>query len=127
MSLEIEAVYEDGVLKPEKPLPLKEHERVTVSVKPASEKPASEKPPSEKPPSVKPQASPIRQSAGLLRWTGDPKSCERLPKIVSSGFRWFKSNLVLLLFPSAPTTETKRCNRPAPMGLGCSLPDRRGK
>jgi predicted DNA-binding antitoxin AbrB/MazE fold protein len=62
MSLEIEAVYEDGVLKPEKPLPLQEHQRVTVSVKPKSEKPPSEKRPSSR----------IRQSAGLLRWTGDP-------------------------------------------------------
>jgi predicted DNA-binding antitoxin AbrB/MazE fold protein len=51
MSLEIEAIYEDGVLKPDRPLPLQEHERVTVS--------------------VKPQISRIRQSAGLLRWTGD--------------------------------------------------------
>jgi predicted DNA-binding antitoxin AbrB/MazE fold protein len=58
MSLEIEAVYEDGVLKPERPLPLKEHERVTVS--------------------VKPQTSRIRQSAGLLRWTGDPEVLRKI-------------------------------------------------
>ncbi len=58
MSLEIEAVYEDGVLKPEKPLPLKEHERVTVS--------------------VKSHTSRIRQSAGLLRWTGDPEVLRKI-------------------------------------------------
>jgi len=58
MSLEIEAVYENGVLKPEKPLPLKEHERVTVS--------------------VKRQTSRIRQSAGLLRWTGDPEILRKI-------------------------------------------------
>ena len=34
MSLEVEATYENGVLKLDKPLPLGEHERVTVSVKP---------------------------------------------------------------------------------------------
>jgi predicted DNA-binding antitoxin AbrB/MazE fold protein len=58
MSIEIDAVYEDGVLKPEKPLPLKEHERVTVS--------------------VKQQTSRIRRSAGLLRWTGDPEVLRKI-------------------------------------------------
>lgn len=32
MSLTFEAIYEDGVLKPIEPLPLKEHEKVTVTV-----------------------------------------------------------------------------------------------
>ncbi len=32
MTITIEAVYEDGVLKPAQPLPLKEHERVNVTV-----------------------------------------------------------------------------------------------
>ena len=32
MSLEVEATYENGVLKLDKPLPLGEHERVTVRV-----------------------------------------------------------------------------------------------
>lgn len=32
MTLTVEAVYENGVLKLEKPLPLAEHERVGVSV-----------------------------------------------------------------------------------------------
>jgi predicted DNA-binding antitoxin AbrB/MazE fold protein len=58
MSLEIEAVYENGVLKPDVPLPLKEKERVTVSIK----QPVSQ----------------IRQSAGLIRWTGDQKDLEQL-------------------------------------------------
>ena len=35
MSLTVEAVYEDGVLKPAHPLPLQEHERVQVTVLPA--------------------------------------------------------------------------------------------
>jgi predicted DNA-binding antitoxin AbrB/MazE fold protein len=34
MSFTVEAVYENGVLKPEKPLPLKEHEKVNVTVEP---------------------------------------------------------------------------------------------
>jgi predicted DNA-binding antitoxin AbrB/MazE fold protein len=32
MALTVEAVYENGVLKPAQPLPLKEHERVQVTV-----------------------------------------------------------------------------------------------
>jgi predicted DNA-binding antitoxin AbrB/MazE fold protein len=32
MSLSIEAVYENGVLKPVEPLPLKEHERVRLTI-----------------------------------------------------------------------------------------------
>jgi hypothetical protein len=32
MALTIEAVYEDGVLKPAQPLPLKEHEKVRITV-----------------------------------------------------------------------------------------------
>ncbi|MHB1424325.1 MAG: antitoxin family protein [Gemmataceae bacterium] len=32
MAITVEAVYEDGVLKPVQPLPLKEHEKVNVTV-----------------------------------------------------------------------------------------------
>lgn len=32
MTITIEATYENGVLKPSQPLPLKEHEKVRVSV-----------------------------------------------------------------------------------------------
>jgi predicted DNA-binding antitoxin AbrB/MazE fold protein len=35
MAITVEAVYENGVLKPSQPLPLKEHEKVRVSVEPA--------------------------------------------------------------------------------------------
>jgi predicted DNA-binding antitoxin AbrB/MazE fold protein len=35
MSLTIEAVYENGVLKPVQPLPLAEHEKVRITVEPA--------------------------------------------------------------------------------------------
>ena len=58
MALEVQATYEDGVLKPDSPLPLDEHERVTVHVKPDTNR--------------------IRETAGLLRWTGDPKALEYL-------------------------------------------------
>jgi predicted DNA-binding antitoxin AbrB/MazE fold protein len=56
--LEIEAIYENGVLKPIQPLPLAErqHVRLTIQVK----------------------TSRIRQSAGLIRWNGSPEELERI-------------------------------------------------
>jgi predicted DNA-binding antitoxin AbrB/MazE fold protein len=50
MPITIEAVYESGVLKPVQPLPLKEHERVRVTV---------ETPPLD-----------ILQAEGILGWKG---------------------------------------------------------
>jgi predicted DNA-binding antitoxin AbrB/MazE fold protein len=35
MSITVEAVYENGVLKPSEPLPFKEHERLSLTVEPA--------------------------------------------------------------------------------------------
>jgi predicted DNA-binding antitoxin AbrB/MazE fold protein len=56
--LEIEAVYENGVLKPVRPLPLEEHQHVRLSIQ------------------VK--TSRIRQSAGLIRWKGSAEELERI-------------------------------------------------
>ncbi len=52
MAITVEAVYENGVLKPAQPLPLQEHQRVTIQV----------------------QTEPTRadRTAGLLGWTGRP-------------------------------------------------------
>jgi predicted DNA-binding antitoxin AbrB/MazE fold protein len=36
MAITVEAVYVNGVLKPAQPLPLKEHEKVRVTVEPAA-------------------------------------------------------------------------------------------
>jgi len=36
MAITIEAIYENGVLKPARPLPLKEHEKVRVTIEPAT-------------------------------------------------------------------------------------------
>ena len=58
MSLQIEATYEDGVLKLDEAIPFKEHERVIVTI----ESQQSHKP-----------TSRTRQSYGLIGWTGDPK------------------------------------------------------
>ena len=51
MAITVEAVYENGVLKLDKPLPLADHARVQVTVQ------------------VKPSVA--RESAGMLRWRGD--------------------------------------------------------
>ena len=51
MSLTVEATYENGVLKPTQPLPLKDHEKVTVTIQSAT--------------------SLARQTAGMVPWTGD--------------------------------------------------------
>ncbi len=58
MPLETEAVYENGVLKLDKPLPLDEQERVTVR--------------------IQPQVSRIRKSAGLIPLPGQADATDFL-------------------------------------------------
>ena len=58
MAITVEAVYEDGVLKPDQPLPFKEGERVRVT--------------------VQVQQSVARESAGMLHWRGDWETLRRL-------------------------------------------------
>jgi predicted DNA-binding antitoxin AbrB/MazE fold protein len=50
MAITIEAVYEDGVLKPVRPLPFVEHEKVEVTVSSSS--------------------SWVQETAGILGWKG---------------------------------------------------------
>ena len=57
MSLTVEAIYENGVLRPAQPLPLKEHEKVTVTIHPA--------------------VSRARETAGLMGWTGSAELADR--------------------------------------------------
>jgi predicted DNA-binding antitoxin AbrB/MazE fold protein len=52
----VEAVAENGVIKPAPPLPFQEHERVQVTVKPA--------------------VSHVRQTAGLIGWTGSQEDAD---------------------------------------------------
>lgn len=58
MTLTVEAIYENGVLKPTQPLPLKEHDRVEVTVQ------------------VK--QSIARETAGMLGWTGTHEELEQI-------------------------------------------------
>ena len=56
MTLSVEAIYENGVLKPSQPLPLKEHEKVHITVKPVESR--------------------VRRSAGLIGWTGSQEDAD---------------------------------------------------
>jgi predicted DNA-binding antitoxin AbrB/MazE fold protein len=58
MSITIEAIYENGVLKPTQPLPFKEHEKVQVT--------------------VDSQIGWAERTAGMLKWTGDPETLRRI-------------------------------------------------
>ncbi len=58
MAIEVEAIYENGVLKPDKPIPLQEQERVIIS--------------------VRKMGSRIRQSFGLIQWTGSQEDLDYL-------------------------------------------------
>jgi predicted DNA-binding antitoxin AbrB/MazE fold protein len=55
MVITIEALYENGVLKPTEPLPFKEREIVKITVKTASR---------------------VRQSAGLMGWKGSQEDAD---------------------------------------------------
>jgi predicted DNA-binding antitoxin AbrB/MazE fold protein len=58
MTLTIEAVYENGVLKPREPLPLREHETVRIT--------------------IEPELTWAERTAGMLQWTGDPEVLHRI-------------------------------------------------
>ena len=57
MSLEIEAVYENGVLKPAQQLPLQEGQKVTITIQPV--------------------ASAAKRFCGSVQWTRDPDELHR--------------------------------------------------
>lgn len=56
MAIVFDAVYEDGVLKPEQSLPLKEHERVSVV--------------------IHQRASVSRTTYGMMGWSGSAESAD---------------------------------------------------
>jgi predicted DNA-binding antitoxin AbrB/MazE fold protein len=58
MTLTVEAVYENGVLKPAQPLPLKEQEKVRVTVQTDSRPPG--------------------RAYGIAGWTGPVEDLDRL-------------------------------------------------
>jgi predicted DNA-binding antitoxin AbrB/MazE fold protein len=58
MSLTVEATYENGMLKPTHPLPLKEHEQVRITIQQAD--------------------SPLLRAYGIMGWTGDAATLEQI-------------------------------------------------
>ncbi len=62
MTLTVEAIYENGVLKPVQPLPLKKQERVQVTVHTASQW--------------------VSETAGMIKWKGGHGTLRRLAEDV---------------------------------------------
>jgi predicted DNA-binding antitoxin AbrB/MazE fold protein len=58
MSFEFEATYENGVLRPDQPLPFREHERYVLT--------------------MKSKTSRVDESYGLIRWTGETHVLRRI-------------------------------------------------
>jgi len=58
MAITVEAVYENRMLKPDQPLPLQEHQKVQVT--------------------VEPQLTVAQETHGLMGWTGDQETFERI-------------------------------------------------
>lgn len=58
MTLTVEAIYENGVLKPTQPLPLKEHEKVRITLEQGD--------------------SPLVRAYGIIGWTGTHEELEQL-------------------------------------------------
>lgn len=67
--LHVQAIYENGVLKPDSELPLREHERVELTVQLIGE-PTIDAPSDAE--------AVVRRSQGLLAWTGDTEALRQL-------------------------------------------------
>ncbi len=69
MSIEIEAIYENGVLKPNAPLHLNEHEVVRVTLQRQA---------SHELESIRLAKEAVLRTSGLIPWTGDPEVLRRI-------------------------------------------------
>jgi predicted DNA-binding antitoxin AbrB/MazE fold protein len=67
MPLTVEAIYENGVLRPAQPLPLKEHETVRIT--------------------IEPRPSCAERTSGILHWTGDFEDLRRIVEDDEFGIR----------------------------------------
>lgn len=63
-----EAVFENGVLRPDRPLPLSENQRIKVSV----DLPAQDEPP------IDADIELVNETSGILGWTGDVATLEHI-------------------------------------------------
>lgn len=64
----VQAIYENGVLKPEQPLPFAEHERVQVRVEAMPDQQVCKNT----------AMSRAKATSGMLGWTGDAATVERI-------------------------------------------------
>lgn len=64
MVLTVEATYENGLLKPAQALPLREHEKVEITIR--------------TPAAIQAAVDAVRRSYGLIGWTGDAETVRRL-------------------------------------------------
>lgn len=64
MPLTIDAVYENGVLKPSQTLPLRENEQVRLTIHTAIE--------------VRSALDAVERSYGLIHWSGDSETLRRI-------------------------------------------------
>jgi predicted DNA-binding antitoxin AbrB/MazE fold protein len=60
----VEAIYENGMVKPATPLPLKEHEKVRITIHAAPEKSDG--------------GDPVAATYGIVKWNGDPEVARRI-------------------------------------------------
>ena len=66
MNFTVVATYENGVLKPEQPLPLQERDKVRVTIETAEQEP------------VQAKVEAVRRTYGLIPWKRDLETLERL-------------------------------------------------
>lgn len=64
MTITVEAVYENGVLKPTEALALQEHQKVELTIRTPAE--------------IRAAVAAVRRTAGMLKWTGDPEVLRRI-------------------------------------------------
>ena len=91
MSITVEAVFENGVLKPIEPVPLEEHEKVRIT--------------------VHKQSNWVENTSGFIHWQGDPATLERLAIDPEFDPDEAKADLHLEWFgkaasPKSPSSET---------------------
>jgi predicted DNA-binding antitoxin AbrB/MazE fold protein len=75
MTITVEATYENGLLRPLKPLTLAENERVEITIQTLSNSNLDKKPVRQSEKNDQPKSS---TGYGLLRWTGDPETLRQI-------------------------------------------------
>jgi predicted DNA-binding antitoxin AbrB/MazE fold protein len=64
MTIRVEATYEGGVLKPDRPLPLREHQKVEVVIR--------------SPGQIQAALEAVRRGPGMIGWAGDTETLRRI-------------------------------------------------